>query len=95
MDGIAGDVVTEIIGGAVGDAGLDSSTGDPHAKVARVMIAPIILAREFTLTVNRAAEFAAEDHKRIVEQTTLLEILHQRGGRLISVHALVFDLRGQ
>ena len=58
------------------------------------MVSPIILAREFTLTVDRATEFATEDHECVIQQTALLQIFHQRSSGLISVHALVLDLRG-
>ncbi len=93
--GIAGDVVAEIIGGAVGDAGLDAAAGHPHTEVARVMVAPIIFASEFALTINRAAKLAAEHDERVVEHTALLEVFDERGGRLVDIHALVFDVRGQ
>ena len=59
------------------------------------MVASVILARELALAVDGAAEFAAEDNERVVQQAALLEIFHQGGGRLISVDALVFDLRRQ
>ena len=94
MHGIVGDVVAKIIGGTVGDAGLDAGAGDPHAEIARVMIAPVILARELALAIHRATEFTAEDHECVIQQTALLQIFHQRSSGLISVHALVLDLRG-
>ena len=93
VHGIVGDVVAKIIGGTVSDPGLDTSTGNPHAEITRVMVPPIILAREFTLAVHSATEFATEDHERVIQQTALLQIFHQRSSGLISVHALVLDLR--
>ena len=45
---------------------------------------------------RRAAELAAPDHQRVVEQAALLQVLHQRGRRGWSVSlALDLELRGQ
>ena len=95
VHGVAGDVVAEIIGGAMGDAGLDAAAGHPHTKIARVMIATVVLASEFALTINRAAKFAAEDHQRVIKHAALFEVFDECGGRLIDIHALVFDVGGK
>ncbi|SVE59913.1 uncharacterized protein METZ01_LOCUS512767, partial [marine metagenome] len=95
VHGITGDVVAEIIGGAMGDAGLDAAAGHPHTKIARVMVAAVVLASEFALTINRAAKFAAEDHQRVIEHAALFEVFDECGGRLINIHALVFDVGGK
>ena len=46
---------------------------------------------DVALHVGGAAEFTAPDHQRVIEQSALLEIEHERGTRLIHVAAL----RGQ
>src|SRR5205823_4674017 len=39
VDGVLDDVVPEVVGLAVGDAGLDAAAGQPHGKAARVVVA--------------------------------------------------------
>ena len=73
------DVVAVIVGLAVGHAGLDAAAGHPHGEAARVMVAAIVLAGELPLAIDGAAELAAPDHQRVVEQAALLEILDQCG----------------
>ena len=67
VHGILGDVIAKIIGGTVGDAGLDAGAGDPHAEIARVMIAPVILAREFALAVPSPTEFTTKNHEGVIQ----------------------------
>ena len=44
VDGIAGDVVAEVVGRAVSDAGLDASAAQPDREAARMVVAAVILA---------------------------------------------------
>ena len=39
------------------------------------------------LAIGRAAELAAPDHQRVLEHPALLQVLEQRGDRLIDVAA--------
>ena len=82
---IRDDVVAEVVGLAVRDAGLDAAAGHPHGEAARMMIAAVVVVRQLALAVDGAAEFAAPDDQRVVEQAALLQILDQRGRRLIDV----------
>ena len=52
------------------------------------MVAPVVRLGEPALAVHRAAEFAAPDNQRVVQQTALLQILNQAQPRLVSVCAL-------
>ena len=54
-----------------------------------MMVAAVVLLRQAALRVDRAAEFAAPDDQRLVEQPALLEVLDQAVAGLIDVAALV------
>ena len=71
IDGIARDVVAEVIGLAMRDATLDAAAGHPDGEAAGMMIATIVVRREPSLAIDCAAKFAAPYDERIVEQTTL------------------------
>lgn len=84
-----GDVMTvlhrvepEFIGGAVGDASPDASAGQPDRKPIRMMI-PTIAA----LRPRRAPELGPPNHKGLLEQSPLLQILEQSGYRLVHLGA--------
>ena len=51
------------------------------------MVAAVVAA----LHHRRAAELAAPDHERVVEQAALLQILDQRRAGLIGVLAVLLD----
>ena len=92
---VVGDVVAVVVGAAVGDAGLDAAAGHPDGEAAGVVVAAVVGRREGALRVAGAAELAAPDHERVVEQAALLEILHQRGGGLVGLAALVANAGGE
>ena len=57
-----------------------------------MMIAAHFASRiRIALDHRRAAELAPPKHNRIIEQTALLEILHQRRAALIRFAGLIFD----
>ena len=60
-----------------------------------MMVAAVVRLRQRALPVDRAAELAAPDHERAVEQAALLQIGQKRAGRLIGVLALRADVVGQ
>ena len=95
MDRVIGDVVAEVVGRAIRDAGLDAAAGEPHGEAAAVMVSAVIGTGEGALAVDRATEFAAPDDKGIVEQTALLEVGQQRGGGLVDVATLQAEVAGQ
>src|SRR5204862_6819867 len=72
--GVADDVVAEIVGFTVRDPRLDTTTGHPDRKAARMMVASIIRGAGFLpgarireLSIDRPSKFAAKHHKRVVE----------------------------
>src|SRR5207248_4883201 len=67
------DAVTEFIGFAVNQAGFDPGPGHPEGETVRMMIAAKEHGPAAALAHRRAAEFAAPNHERFVEQTPLFE----------------------
>ena len=75
-------VIAVFVGGSVLESAFNSSSRHPHRKAARVVIATIIVFRQLPLGETGPAKFAAPNHKGILEQAPLLEILDQGGYRL-------------
>ena len=64
---VAGDVVGEVIGGAVGHSRLNASSGHPDSEASWVMVSTIVIFGQFALTVGGSSKFAAPDDERLVE----------------------------
>lgn len=95
MHRILSDVVTEIIGFAVGHSGLNPSSGHPHAEVAWVMVPAVALPGEFSLTIGSTPKFTTEDNKGILKHSPLLQVLDQGGGWLIYIETLILNFLWQ
>ena len=72
VDGVSSDVVTEVVGRAVSDAGLDASAAEPDREAAWMVVAPVILSGQCALAIDGPAEFAAPDDQGVIEQAALL-----------------------
>ena len=90
--GVLGDVIAELIRGAVLVAGLHAAAGEPDGEGTAVVVAPGARVAEATLAERRAAELGREDHQRVLEHAARLQVLDQGGGRLVDVVALVGQL---
>ena len=77
------------------DPRLDATACHPCRKAPRMVVASIVLRRQFSLTVGGPAELAAPNHESVIQHPPLLEIKDQRGTGLINVFALRFVLGGQ
>src|SRR5262245_24940634 len=75
-------VETEFIGLAKDLPGFHTATREPHCEGIDMVIAP---RRVAILAHGGAAEFAAPDDERILQQTACFQILHQRSLSLIDV----------
>src|SRR5258706_6202173 len=95
VDRVASDVEAVIVGLAEVLSAANAAAGQPHREAAAVMVAAVVLWRELALAIHRAAELAAPDDQRLVEQAALLEVSDQRGTRLIDVAALQTQVRRQ
>ena len=95
VDGLVDHVVAEVVGFAVDLTALDTAAGHPHRVIARMVVTTIIILCQRTLAVNRAAKFATPDHQRIVQHTSLLQILHQCRAGSIAGSSHAADRTGQ
>ena len=91
MDGVRAGVEAEVIGFAEGQAGFYAASGQPHGEGVRVMVASVVAA----LHHRGAAEFAAPDDERVVEQSSLFEILNKRGGGSVGFAAFGLQAIGE
>ena len=64
---------------------LDAAAGQPHGEAVEVVVAADEFAARFAH--RRAAELAAPDDERVVEQPALLEVGEQRGDGLVGLAA--------
>jgi hypothetical protein len=85
---IANDVVAEIVCLTIRHPALDAAAGHPCGKAAGMVVAAVIVAFQFALAINGAAEFAGKDDDRFVQQPVLLQVPQKRSGRLVDVKAL-------
>jgi hypothetical protein len=69
-----GDVVAVIIGLSVSDACFDAASSHPNREAAWVMVATVVLGRQFALAIGRTTEFATPNDQRIVQHATTLEV---------------------
>src|SRR5262249_52701100 len=95
MRRVACNVVAEVIRLTKAQSRLDAAAREPDRETTRVMVTPVIVRRELALAVDRAPEFAAPHHQRVLEQASLFQIFDERRRRLIRVAALPRELFGQ
>ena len=67
-------VETQVVGGAVGHAGLRSASRHPYGEGIRVVVAPPALA-VFDIALDKwsAAKLTADHNQRVLEQSRLLQ----------------------
>ena len=95
VDGVAGDVPAEVVGGAVNVSGVDAAARHPDRETARMMVAPIVGRGQLPLRIIGPPEFTAPHHQRIIQQPALFEIRYQSEAGLIDVFALPPDAARQ
>ena len=88
VDRVAGDVVAEVVGFTVHEPRLHAAAGEPHREAASVVVASVVGGLELALAVGRAAELAAPDHQRVLEQAALTQVAHEGRGGLVDIGAL-------
>ncbi len=69
---------SKLVRRAVGQSAFDPATGEPGSEAVVIVVAAV-----GSLRGGRAAELAAADDQRLVEQAALLEVLEERCDRLI------------
>ena len=84
MHRVLGDLEAEIVGGPINGRGLRASAGHQYGESVDVVVAAVVdRAETAQVDDRRAAEFAGDQHQRLIEESTLLEIGHQRRDGLI------------
>ena len=73
-DLVADDRVAEVVGFAVDQAGLEAAAGDQGGEAVGVVVAAVGIRDLAVLAEGGAAELAAPDDDRVVEQAALLEV---------------------
>ena len=83
-------LIAEVVGAAVGESSFKPTTGQPQ----RVRVSIVIAATVGSLRNRQSPEFATPHHNRAIQQTSLFQIQHQRGTRLIDAAAIQLQRRG-
>ncbi len=85
MHGVLNRSESELVGLAVDCTRFETSACEPHRKC----IDMVVPAGRFAyLAHGRSAEFAAPNHNRTVQESTLLQVSHQRRAGAVDVSAL-------
>ena len=71
MNGIFGDVVTEIIGFTIRDTGLGTTTRHPHAEVFGMVISAVIFFGKSALRVDCSTKLATPYYEGFIEKAAL------------------------
>src|SRR2546422_899598 len=79
VDRLVDHVVAKLVRLAVRVAAPDAGAREPDGEAARMMVAAVVVGGQRSLTVDRAAELAAPDDERVVEQAALFEVREQGG----------------
>ena len=83
MDRVLQHVVAEIVRLAMHDSRFDAAACHPLCVTARMVIAAVVRFCEAALAINRASKLATPNDERVVQHASLLQIIDQRGARLI------------
>src|SRR5579872_3647581 len=90
VDFVLYNVEPQLIGGAIGQAGLDAASGQPDRIGLRVMVAAQRMAeRGVRLNHRGASEFAPPDDERLVQKAPLLEVSDEGRGSLVGQLAII------
>ena len=94
MDGIAGNVVAQLVCLADDVPRLHAPARQPHGERKRMMIAALLARRVAAthLVHGCSAKFTTPDHQGIVEKAALFQVQHQCGRSAISHVAVLFQL---
>ena len=89
MEPILDSSAAQFVGLAHADTTLDATAGHPHREAIRVVV-PAGALGVFGCWLS--SEFTAPDNQRLLEQSTLLQVVDQTGDRLVGfqgVHVMV------
>ena len=86
---VLGRLVRPLVAGTVNDAPFDSAAGQPGGERKRIVVAALA-----PLAAGHAAKLGGPDHDGVVEQAAGLQVLEQRGRRLIHAPAHLAVIAG-
>ena len=92
MHRITHDVVAEIVGLAVGLSAANATSRCPQRKAATMMVTPVIVCGQGSLTIHGATELATENHQRFVEQAPRFQVFDERGNGTVNILTLSANL---
>ena len=64
---VSNHVVAVVVGLTESGSAIDSAARQPDSETSRVMVSTVILGSQFSLAVNRAAEFSAPNNQRVFQ----------------------------
>ncbi len=79
MDGILGNIVTEVVRRSVSHARFDTAARHPDRKAPWMVIASVVRLGKLSLAVDCTSEFPAPNNQSVVKKSALLQILNQCG----------------
>ena len=82
------DIVAVIVRLTVFDSRTHAAAREPRGKTAAVMVTAVVVFGKFTLAIDGPTEFTSPDYQRLVEHSSLLEVMDQGCGWLIGILAL-------
>src|SRR3954452_20734543 len=88
MHAILHHVEAKLVAFPESNSGLDAAARHPHSEGVRMMVASVVAA----LHHGSSPEFSAPHDERILEQTTLLQVLDQSRTCLVGVAAVLRDV---
>ena len=84
MNSVFDHVVTQVIGTAIVDSGLDASASQPNTETTWMMVAAVFLAA-IVLAVGGATEFPPANDSCVFQEASLVEVFDQRCAGLIDL----------
>lgn len=79
VNGLFGDIETEVIGASVYVSSANAASGEPDTERLRMMVASVGLLPATDFAHGSATEFAGHDDKCFIEQTALVEVVYEGG----------------
>ena len=88
-DGVFYDIVSKVVGFAVGVTGLHAAPGHPDGEATGVVVSAVGGFVELTLAVRSSSEFSPADDEGVVKKAALLEVGDEAVDGVVDVAALV------
>src|SRR4051812_17782105 len=94
MDGVANDVIAEIVGFPPYDSRFDAAAGEPDGKATAMMVAAVV-GLQGALSVNGAPKLAGPNDERVLQHAAPFEVENESRLWLVNVARLTWDVDRQ